>query len=96
MAKFNPGTFKDDVYEKEVDWNKAVLWRDRSISLSPVITSQFKARGTTLVRFIDKIKKIRHEATVDELRANKTLKQVGQEAQFYFPISIFKATPLTK
>lgn len=92
--RFNPGTFKDDVYEKEVDWNKAVLWRDRAISLSPTITSQFKARGTVLVRFIDKIKKQKHEATVEELRSNKTFKQVGQEQQFYFPISIFKTSPL--
>jgi hypothetical protein len=94
MGKFNSGTFIGEVYEKTVDWNRAVLWRDRSISLSPLITSQFKTKGTKVVRFVDKIKKIKHEATVDALRENKTLKSVGQEQQFYFPINIFKAIPL--
>jgi len=94
MARFNPGTFKGNVYEKEVNWNRAVLWRDRSISLSPIITSQFKTKGISIVRFIDKVKKVKHEATVEDLRANKTLKSVGQEKQFYFPISIFKTSSI--
>lgn len=91
---FNWGRFEGEVYEKEVDWNKAVLWRDRSISLNPSVTQQFAPRGIKLVRFIDKKKGVKFEAEVSALSGNGKLKSVGQEKQFYFPIFLFKEIPL--
>ena len=89
MTKFNPGTFSGDDYIKEVDWNKAVLWMTRQISLRPSVCEEIVRRGTKRVIFIDKVKGIKHIADVSVLRENKKLKRVGQEEQFYFPISIF-------
>lgn len=91
---FNHGAFNGEVYEKIVDWNKAVLWKDREISLNPSITQQFGPRGIKLVRFIDKKKGSAFEATVDSLRGQAKRKIVGQEEQLYFPIAFFKERKL--
>lgn len=89
MAKYNPGTFKGDLYIKEVDWNKAVLWMSRQISLRPSVCNEMIRRGTKFVVFIDKKKKVKHIAEIETLREKKVLKRVGQEEQFYFPIDLF-------
>lgn len=39
MSNINIGQFKDNMYVKFISFNKAVLWRDRSISLPPQIIS---------------------------------------------------------
>ena len=94
--RFNTGKFVGNKYIKQVSFSKAVLWKDRQISLNTNITMQFKIRGTTEVVFEDERKNERWIATVDELRAVKILKQEGQEKQFYFPISVFKVNKIRK
>ena len=89
MTKFNPGTFIGEDYVKEVEWNKAVLWMRKEISLRPSVCNEFIKRGTKRVVFVDKTKGIKHIAEVEKLRENKHLRVVGQEEQYYFPIDIF-------
>ncbi len=89
MNKFNPGTFIGEDYIKEVEWNKAVLWMTRQISLRPSVCEEMVKRGTKRVIFMDKIKGIKHIADVESMREAKVLKRVGQEEQYYFPISLF-------
>lgn len=90
--KFNIGVFdlEAKTYTKKVSFNKAVLWKDKQISLNRAVTVQFKKFGTETVIFIDEVKKERWTASVEKLRECATLKKEGQEPQFYFPITAFK------
>lgn len=90
----NLGKFKEDTYQKRVTFSKAVLWKDRAISLPPEVVKQFKPRGVKWVEFIDIKKNERWRCDVDTLREHYDYKQVGQEPQYYFPIELFKVTPL--
>jgi len=94
--KFNHGTFRGKKYIKRVDFSKAVLWKDKQISLNRLITNQFKIRGTEWVIFEDERKNERWSASVSELREVRVLKKEGQEEQFYFPISVFKVSKIRK
>ena len=96
MANINPGVFKNDHYIKQVSFAKAVLWKSREISLSPKITNQFLAHNTKKVIFQDLKKNEQWTADVETLRANRVKKTVGQEEQWYFPISIFTKSPIRK
>lgn len=87
--KINTGKFEGDKYIKHVDFSKAVLWKDREISLSPVVTRQFKWRGINQIIFEDHKKGERWVVDYQTAKANAKLKQVGQEPQFYMPIEIF-------
>ena len=92
--KFNQGKFIGDKYIKRVNFSKAVLWKDRQISLHPAIVRQFGERGTAFVIFEDKQKNERWTASVSELQAVETLKMEGQEQQFYYPISVYKVSKI--
>lgn len=90
----NRGEFIKDTYYKSVVFNKAVLWKSREISLPPEIVKQFKPKGVTTVVFEDKKKGERWTALVETLREHFTVKQVGQEKQYYFPIEVFTKAKL--
>ncbi len=92
----NLGEFVGNKYIKKVNFSKAVLWKDKQISLNTIVTRQFKAYATSVVIFEDERKGERWTATVDKLRANKIFKKEGQEEQFYFPISVFKVSKIRK
>lgn len=94
MSTINLGHFKGHRYIKLVSFSKAVLWKDRQISLRASVCKQFKERGVTEVVFEDHKKNERWIASVDTLRDVKIYKKEGQEAQFYFPISAFKKEPI--
>lgn len=89
----NKGKFLNDTYHKRVTFSKAVLWKDRAISLPPEVVKQFKPRGVKWVEFVDVKKNERWRCDTDTLRGNYEYKQVGQEPQYYFPIELFKVTP---
>lgn len=89
MGAINHGEFRGHVYHKTVSFNKAVLWMTKEISLPPTIVKQFRDRGITKVVFTDRKKGEEWSASVDTLREHKRFAQVGQEAQFYFPIEVF-------
>jgi len=90
MKAINYGIFNGDTYTKIVKFSKAVLWKDRQIPLPGIVAKQFKSRGIKTVIFQDDSKKERWIADTDKLRDVAVYKQVGQEAQFYLPISVFK------
>lgn len=96
MTRFNTGQFKGTTYTKKVSFAGAVLWKDKQISLNLAITNLFKTNKTETVIFEDESRNERWTASVDELRVVRILKTEGQERQFYFPISVFKVTPIKK
>lgn len=85
----NRGKFIGNTYFKEVNFSKAVLWKDKQISLSPTITKQFRNRGTKKIIFQDNKKREQWIVDIDTARKYKIYKKEGQEYQFYLPISIF-------
>lgn len=76
-------------YIKYVNWNKAVLWKDKQISLNPVIVDKFQEHKTEKVLFVDELKNKVHIALVSDLNKHGMLKKEGQEPQWYYPITIF-------
>jgi hypothetical protein len=94
--KFNQGKFIGNKYVKQVEFSRAVLWKDKQISLNITITNQFKEKGVELVIFEDARKNERWTAIIDALRETKVLKTEGQEKQWYFPINIFKVTQIKR
>jgi len=90
----NTGTFEKDKYVKKVQFSKAVLWKDRQISLPPSITKQFKLKGTKFIIFEDLKKNERWSVDYKTAKANAILKQEGQESQFYLPIEIFDVSEI--
>jgi len=86
----NTGYIKDGVYRKSVLFNKAVLWKDRCLSIPPQILSRIKAQGVTTLRYEDMTKKEIWIFSVEDVEKNMILKKVGQEEQYYFPIDIAK------
>ncbi len=95
-TKFNQGVFKGDTYTKQVSFSKAVLWKDKQISLSTIITRQFKPNRTKFIIFEDAKKGERWTSTYEKLKEVKIKKREGQEEQYYFPMSAFKITKIEK
>jgi len=86
--KINRGIFANKQYTKYVSFSKAVLWKDRELSLRAVILAGFRAYGTTHAVFIDRGKGEKWIFEADEIRSKGRLKTVGQEQQWYFPIEM--------
>lgn len=84
----NKGKFTDGLYVKYVSINKAVLWRDREISLPVDIIGRIKAEGIKKILFIDKSKKQAWGFLTKRVLETMELKKVGQESQYYFPIEL--------
>ena len=94
MSKINQGKFVKGKYIKDVDFSKAVLWKNKEISLSPNITKKFKPEGIKTIVFRDHRKNEKWSVDYETAKANATLKTEGQEPQFYLPISIFKRSEI--
>jgi len=92
--KINYGSIEGNTYRKYVNWNKAVLWMDREISIHQTIGENIIRLGIKDVEFIDNTKKKKWSASLDKVKESWKLKKVGQEPQFYVPIEIFKEEPL--
>lgn len=92
--KFNKGKFEGNKYIKRVSFSKAVLWKNKEISLPPIIVHRFKTSATTVVMFEDERKNERWSASVSELERVGQLKKEGQEPQFYYPIAAFKVSKI--
>lgn len=86
----NTGFVVGNRYIKRVNFSKAVLWMSREISLNPKVVEALKKREIKDVSFEDVIKKEKWIATLEKIMEVATLKQVGQEPQYYIPIEIFK------
>jgi hypothetical protein len=84
----NTGTIEGDAYIKYVDFSKAVLWKTKSLSIPPGIFDELKAKGIKTLTFIGtgKNKEV-WQFSMADVDASKVLEKVGQEQQYYFPIS---------
>ena len=85
---FNRGKFNGDIYAKYVDFSKAVLWKDRALSVPSFVLIGMRAYNTKEMRFIDKEKGEMWVFNVDEVMSKGSFKTVGQEKQWYFPIDM--------
>jgi hypothetical protein len=94
--KINKGNFNGYIYSKYVDFSKAVLWKDRELSIPTFIYIGLEANNTVEMRFIDRGKGEMWVFDVAKVKASGRFKQVGQEEQFYFPIELAKKLQVAK
>jgi len=85
----NKGKIVGDTYIKRVSFSKAVLWRDREISLNKEIAEKLLLKKIKHIKFIDEGKGETWIATMKKIKEVWELKTVGQEPQYYIPIEIF-------
>jgi hypothetical protein len=95
-AKINLGQFNGNIYAKYLDLNKAVLWKDRQLSIPKHVFMGLTAHSTTEMRFIDRGKGEMWIFNTDKVKAAGEWKSVGQEEQFYFPIELAKKVEIEK
>ena len=72
-------------YIKSVDWNKAVLWKNREISLNPKVVMEHLPMADLII-FIDNIKNKCWAITKEKVKQIWQLKKIGQEPQYYWSI----------
>lgn len=84
----NKGSFHGDIYSKYVNFSKAVLWKDRELSVPKIILIGLNAYNTKEMRFIDSEKGEMWVFNPPEVIAKGHWKVVVQEEQWYFPIDI--------
>ena len=96
MKKINRGVFAVKQYTKYVNFNKAVLWKDRELSLPIYIIAGFNAYHTEKVVFIDRGRGEKWIFKVEDVKDKGFRKTVGQEEQWYFPIEMAKKEEIKK
>ena len=86
----NKGEIINNCYVKYVNFSKAVLWKDRQISIYKDVAENWLTNDRIkYVVFIDRTRKEIWKARLDRVKANWVLKREGQEAQYYVPIEVF-------
>ena len=86
MKKINKGVIINGEYVKHVSFSKAVLWMTKELSLRSGIVQTLFINDIKKLVFIDDKKKEKWTFKLDDIRREGSLKQVGQETQWYFPI----------
>lgn len=86
----NHGRFTATMYIKHVCIGKAVLWKDRQISLRKDIIDKIHARGIRKIVFVDKGRGEKWVFDPAKVFETMILKREGQEDQYYFPIELAK------
>lgn len=86
----NYGIFRGDKYLKKVVFSKAVLWHTRQLSLRKDIMDRIKRDEIKKIVFQDDLKGERWIFKPEKVFKTMTIKAVGQEEQYYFPIDICK------
>lgn len=84
----NKGTFTKHYFIKYVEFSKAVLWKDKQLSLPVSTFIRIQENKTQILRFVDLKKSEVWDFLVDKVNLNRTLKKEGQEPQYYFPITL--------
>lgn len=94
MRNINRGKIINDSYVKKVNWNSAVLWMTKEISL-PVeeMVKIFRGNVKKIV-FEDRKKACKYVFKTEDVDRCKKLKRVGQEPQFYWSITLANKVPL--
>jgi len=91
MKKINKGVVAGNTYKKIISINRAVLWKDRQISIhKSVVEGWFKNKDIKHIWFEDRGKSEIWITTVALAERNWILKKEGQEPQYYIPIEIFR------
>lgn len=90
----NVGNVKDGVFYKHVRFSKAVLWKDRELSLPVHLLDKMLVDGVYRLVFIDKVKGESWEFPIEKVVKYAKIKQVGQEPQYYFSIYLRKIKKL--
>lgn len=88
----NKGIVKGNNYIKYVTFSSAVLWKDKQLSLPPTIFDNIKSLKEW--HFIDIKKNEVWVFKTANVIPSVVLKKVGQETQYYFPISMCDKLPL--
>lgn len=88
--KVNLGKIEDGVYYKSIVFSKAVLWKDRMLSLPPKVINAIAIQDVKRMIFSDPTKLERWIFDAEKVIKTMTLKKVGQEEQYYFPIDLAK------
>ena len=88
----NWGKVQSNHYIKIVSFSKAVLWKDKQLSLTPVVYEKIK--NLREWHFIDEKKEEAWIFFTKEIIPLCVLKQVGQEGQYYFPIAKARIVPI--
>lgn len=93
--KINQGKVVGNKFIKEVNWNKAVLWMSKKVSVSLVDSFKITDNPIKYVEFHDRSKgmNVVRRATKDAVLKAWAKEQHGQEPQYYIPIEIFKILP---
>ncbi len=89
--KTNRGYFFGNTYNKQVRFSKAVLWKDKQLSV-PMDIWKRCLRECDFMIFKDPTKKEIWTFAVKQCELMGGAKRVGQEEQWYFPIEFAKKT----
>ncbi len=93
--RINTGKINENhEYEKHVSFSKAVLWKDRQLSLRPTIIIQLGIMEVKTLVFIDEKKAEKWIFTLEDIIKHGQKRRIGQEEQIYFPISLAKVITL--
>lgn len=91
MKKINCGSIKNGIYTKVVDFNKAVLWKMRMISLHKKVVESRAFQKVSEIRLEDPKRNERLLVASNKFKENMILMKVGQEEQYYISIYFFKS-----
>ena len=92
--KVNLGKIENGVYKKTINSSKAVLWKDRQLSLPPKVINAVTTQDVKKMIFLDVKRMERWIFNTKDVLANMELKEVGQEPQYYFSIDLAKRDPI--
>lgn len=92
--KVNRGYFFGNTYYKQVKFSKAVLWKDKQLSLPVDIMNRILTTGIKKMVFKDPTKNEAWIFNPEKVKPLMIRKLVGQEVQFYFPIELAVKKPL--
>lgn len=81
-------------YCKKVSFSKAVIWKDRQLSLRKDVVARIIKRGSKQIKFLDQVKKEKWIFKVEKVLEHGQYKRIGQEEQLYFPIELKKVEPI--
>lgn len=86
----NKGRIDNKTYYKTVSFSKAVLWKDRTLSLPPEVIQAIVREDVQNLVFTDPIKLEKWIFNTDKVLKSMQLQRIGQEEQYYFPIDLAK------
>lgn len=86
----NRGTINKKQYIKIVSFSKAVLWKNRELSMPKEIWDMVLRHQVIELVYIDYKKQEKWTFLMEHVKQFAKYKKEGQEEQFYFPIQLAK------